>query len=253
MNKKIIGLMCGLAVVAVATVGFSAWVVGVQQTTTSGLTKVSVDTVTNDTQYLFADMGDQTISIAENKVHNRDNEKKEIIGSESVGVNENALKFSFKTLSVTLGTNATGNYKKIRIELDNSKNSFLNTTENLVGRTPDQGTWTYLAFTAVEIPFLTDTNQTSEYFTSKVDGTGYTTYELITSKINVAGGITLKLNWGTYFDNKSPVEYYNGLYKASDTISTLLTRANKATTELQKMESELEKSENKITFKLSLA
>lgn len=250
MNKKVLAVICGAAVIAVASVGFSAWVVGVQQTTTSGLTKVSVDTVTNDTQYLFADMGEQTISIAENKVHTRDSKMKEIIGSDSVGVSENALEFSFKTLSVTLGTNATGNYKKIRIELDDSENSFLNAKENLVGRTSDESGWTYLTFEAVEIPFLTDGNQTSEYFTSKVDGTGYTTYELITSKINVDGGIALKLNWGSYFDNKSPVEYYNGLYKDSDTISTLLTRANNATSELQKMKGAIEG--NSITLKLSL-
>lgn len=250
MNKKIIGLMCGLAVVAVATVGFSAWVVGVQQIETTSGASISVDVVTNDTQYLAADMSNQTIVVAEEKEQPR--KGLDIIGSDLVGVDANALKFTFTSLSVTLGENATSNYTKVVIELDKKNNNFLTTSVNKVGRNGDSRT--YLQFDKVEINFKTN----STYFTSSTKD-GYTTYTLDTSKINVTDdtdgtdGLTLKLKWGTYFNNDSPVTYYNGLHVVSDTADVLLKRANDASSELTTMKSVLEDEGNKITFKLSLA
>ena len=245
MNKKIVALMCSLAVVAVATVGFSAWVVGVQQTETTSKASISVDTVTNDTQYLTADMSGQKIIVAEENEHVRDG--LEIIGSESIGVDSNALKFTFTSLSVTLGNNSSSSYTKVIIELDENKNNFLTTTTNLVGR--EGNSWTYLKFNKVEVSF----KDNSTFFTSKSEN-GYTTYTLDTSKVNIADGLSLKLSWGTYFgENKSPVEYYNGLNSGSDSTDVLLMRANNASSELTTMKNVLENSENKITFKLSLA
>ena len=245
MNKKIVALMCSLAVVAVATVGFSAWVVGVQQTETTSKTSISVDTVTNDTQYLTADMSGQKIIVAEENEHVRDG--LEIIGSESIGVDSNALKFTFTSLSVTLGNNSSSSYTKVIIELDENKNNFLTTTTNLVGR--EGNSWTYLKFNKVEVSF----KDNSTFFTSKSEN-GYTTYTLDTSKVNIADGLSLKLSWGTYFgENKSPVEYYNGLNSGSDSTDVLLMRAKNASSELTTMKNVLENSENKITFKLSLA
>lgn len=247
MNKKIVALMCSLAVVAVATVGFSAWVVGVQQTETTSKTSISVDTVTNDTQYLTADMSGQKIIIAEENEHVRDG--LEIIGSESIGVDSNALKFTFTSLSVTLGNNSNSAYTKVIIELDENKNNFLTTTTNLVGR--EGKSWTYLKFNKVEVPF----KDNSTFFTSKSEN-GYTTYTLDTSKVNIDDGLSLKLSWGTYFGEEldtSPVKYYNGLNSGSDSTDVLLMRANNASSELTTMKSVLENSENKITFKLSLA
>lgn len=245
MNKKIVALMCSLAVVAVATVGFSAWVVGVQQTETTSKTSISVDTVTNDTQYLTADMSGQKIIIAEENEHVR--EGLDIIGSESIGADSNALEFTFTSLSVTLGEKSNSSYTKVIIELDADNNDFLTTKTNLVGREGDS--WTYLKFTEVEVPF----KGSSTFFTSNSEN-GYTTYTLDTSKVNIDNGLSLKLSWGTYFgENKSPVEYYNGLNSGSDSTDVLLMRANNASSELTTMKSVLENSENKITFKLSLA
>lgn len=248
MNKKIVILMSSLAVIAVATVGFSAWVVGVQQTETTSKTSVSVDVVTNDTQYLTADMSGQEIIIAEEKEHVR--EGLDIIGSESIGADSNALEFTFTSLSVTLGNNSSSSYTKVIIELDADNNDFLTTKTNLVGR--EGVSRTYLKFTKVEVPFI----GSSTFFTSNSEN-GYTTYTLDTSKVNIDHGLSLKLSWGTYFEveneNKSPVEYYNGLNSGSDSTDVLLMRAKNASSELTTMKSVLENSENKITFKLSLA
>ena len=247
MNKKIVALMCSLAVVAVATVGFSAWVVGVQQTETTSKTSISVDTVTNDTQYLTADMSGQEIIIAEENKHVR--EGLDIIGSESIGADSNALEFTFTSLSVTLGNNSSSSYTKVIIELDADNNDFLTTKTNLVGR--EGNSRTYLKFTKVEVPFKGN----STFFTSKSEN-GYTTYTLDTSKVNIDDGLSLKLSWGTYFGEEldtSPVKYYNGLNSGSDSTDVLLMRANNASSELTTMKSVLEDSENKITFKLSLA
>ena len=248
MNKKIVILMSSLAVIAVATVGFSAWVVGVQQTETTSKTSVSVDVVTNDTQYLTADMSGQEIIIAEENEHVR--EGLDIIGTESIGVDSKALEFTFTSLSITLGANSNSSYTKVVIELDADNNDFLTTKTNLVGREGDS--WTYLKFTEIEVPF----KGSSTFFTSNSEN-GYTTYTLDTSKVNIDDGLSLKLSWGTYFDkkneNKSPVEYYNGLNSGSDSTDVLLMRAKNASSELTTMKSVLENSENKITFKLSLA
>lgn len=248
MNKKILSILSGVALVSVATVGFSSWVIGLQNTETQAGVSVSVDTVINDTQYLSATLSTKNIYVAENKEHLR--VENDIIGTTNsseeglLGVNENALTFSFSEITVTLGDNASNEKNenvigvKISLPISNEYNSFLIPGKDYLNRGVEVSQLNYLNFVEKTLSLEND-------FNTPTINTGYKTYELKDESSS------FKLDWGSFFDGNNPVTYYNGLYNAeSDNLSTLLTRSNNAYTELKEMNSSL--TGQTLTFMLSL-
>ena len=253
MNKKVLKIVCGFAVVSLGTVGFSAWIVGLQQKETSSATTIKVDTVTNDTQYLSATSEKQTIVVAERSVPESNSgiiTAKDLSKEDSpsgLTIDGNALKFSFDSINVLLSKDAqTANkFTGVKIELDDTANSFLETTVNNVGRSASES-WSYLTFEPVTLTF--DKN-----FTLVQPGNdGYIEYTLNTSTINGEAKDTTKLSldWGTYFNGESPVTYYNSIDRSGKDTSELITLIKNVNSELTTMGKEL--NNKKITFKLSL-
>lgn len=243
MNKKIIATMCGLAIVAIATVGFSAWVVGIQDTETTSDVSVAVDVVTNDTQYISAELSSKQIVIAEKEAHERI--ETDIIGanqndSDGLKVDANALKFSFDKIEVVLGDDVGASKTGVKISLDTeSKNEFLVTTNDLIGRSSGVS-WTYLEFKPVTLTL-------AEHFTLDSSNEGYTIYKLNNEKLSLDD---FSLSWGTYFSNGSPVKFYNGLYNEEDDVSVLLERSKNASKELNSMYTTL--NSNTLVFDITL-
>lgn len=253
MNKKVLKVICGCAVISVATVGFSAWIVGLQQSETSSATTVNVDTVTNDTQYLSASSANQKIVIAETSVPESNSgiiTAKDLSKGDSpsgLTIDGNALKFSFDSINVLLSekTQTDNNFTGVKIELDDTANSFLETTVNNVGRIGSES-WSYLTFKPVTLTF-------AKNFTLVEPGNdGYIEYTLNKSTINGEAEDTTKLSldWGTYFDDGSPVTYYNSIDRSGKDTSELITLIKNVNNELTTMNNEL--NNKKITFKLSL-
>ena len=250
MNKKVLKIVCGFAVVSLGTVGFSAWIVGLQQSETSSETTINVDTVTNDTQYLSASSANQKIVIAETSVPEsnsgiitaKDLSKED--PSSGLTIDGNALKFSFDSINVLLSekTQTDNNFTGVKIELDDTANSFLETTVNDVGRSGSES-WSYLTFTPVTLTF-------AKNFTLVKPGNDE--YTLNTSTINGEAKDTTKLSldWGTYFNGESPVTYYNSIDRSGKDTSELITLIKNVNSELSSMNSTL--NGKKITFKLSL-
>lgn len=251
MNKKIIGLMCGLAVVAVATVGFSAWVVGVQQTETTSGVNLSVDAVTSETQYLTASAENQTITIGENTIPDSAGiiTVKDLT-DESLGIaiDTNALKFSFDSIDVLLSNDVTS-YKGVQIELDSNDNSFFTVEDdyNILKeqRTAgNEGTFKYLDFDPVILSFASN-------FDKSMELDGYTKYSLKSSSINNGEGTTsLSLKWGNFFDSKSPVTFYNQINRDDKDVNALIQLIDDINDELDAMINAL--SGQTVTFRLSL-
>lgn len=251
MNKKLVALMCSLAVVAVATVGFSAWVVGLQQTETTSGVNLTVDAVTNETQYLTASAENKTITIGENTIP----ESAGIITAKDltnkslgIAIDSNALKFSFDSIDVLLSNNVTS-YKGVKIELDSSNNNFfvVNAEDNILSdqRTlGDEETFKYLDFDPVILSFA------SNFDKNTVTG-GYTKYSLNSSSINNGEGTTnLSLKWGNFFGNKSPVTFYNQIDREGKGVDDLIKLIDNINDELGAMINALKGQT--VTFRLSL-
>lgn len=254
MNKKVLTVICSCAIVSIATVGFSAWIVGLQQRETKSQTTINVDTVvTNDIQYLTATSASQTIVVAEQKVPESNSgiiTAKDLSKEDSpsgLTIDGNALKFSFDSIDVLLSEEAqtTNHFTGVKIELDDTANSFLTTKENKVGRSGSES-WSYLTFVPVTLTF-------NKNFTRVEPGNdGYVEYNLNKSTINGETEDTTKLalSWGSYFNGDSPVDYYNSIDRSSKSTTDLITLVENVNSELSIMNSTL--NGKTITFKLSL-
>lgn len=256
MNKKVLKIVCGFAVVSLGTVGFSAWIVGLQQKETNSNATINVDTVTNDTQYLSASADDQAIIVAESTIPETNSgiiAAKDLSGEEgsNIGlkIDRNALKFSFDSINVLLSKEAQtkNNYSGVKIELAKDKNSFLNTDYFKVERTNgESGSWSYLTFKPVTLTF-------AKNFTLVTPGNdGYIEYTLNKSTINGEAEDTTKLSldWGTYFNGGSPVNFYNTLETSNKSTAELIKLIANINNELTMMNTNL--NNKTITFKLSL-
>lgn len=230
-NKIIAACASVFAVISVATVGFATWLVGVTQKSLGLGVETQVDSVQNETQYVEAKVAAGTkITVAEKEEHERTG--KNIVGASAneggaaIQVDANALTFSFESITVRIGDNATTPPTKVVITLDDEKSTVNQVTDNKMGtkyRSALTGTpnyWTYLKLDPVTLTL-------AENFVAQ-DNESYTTYTLEDDFKKI------QLGWGTFFNNKNPVAYYNGLV-GSETFEDLLVMSDHASAELTKM------------------
>lgn len=233
-NKIIAACASVFAVISVATVGFATWLVGVTQTSFGLGVQTQVDNVQNETQYVEAKVAEGTkITVAEKEAHIRTG--KNIVGASAndgeaaIQVDKNALTFSFESVTVKIGKNATTPPTKVVITLNDEKSTVnqVTKTENLMTETyrpalEEGNYWTYLALEPITLTLSTDFDSKSS------DSDTYTTYTLKEGKKLV------QLSWGTFFGNKNPVAYYNGLVNNQE-FDKLLEMSEHASAELKKM------------------
>lgn len=251
-NKIIIGAISAFTLVSVATIGFSSWVIGVQQqeVDVEGL-KLSVDTVENDSVFLEVSLpANETVKICEPSKVTR-TETTDIVGtsdstaSGGIGYSEDAMKFSLQTITLRVGKNVSSEKiptgVKFTLPSEEGKNTFNTVKTNEFASSEVDGwqdktgrsgsSWTYLALeTTIALTEFTSDSETNS-------SASYTTYTLEDKQ--------LTLLWGSFFgnasvsgENKKPTDFYNGLYnEASPTPSfdILMEAATKATTELKAM------------------
>lgn len=230
-NKIIAACASVFAVISVATVGFATWLVGVTQKSLGLGVETQVDSVQNETQYVEAKVAAGTkITVAEKEERKRTG--KNIVGASAnegeaaIQVDANALTFSFKSITVRIGDNATTPPTKVVITLDDEKSTVNQVTDNKMGtkyRSALTGTsnyWTYLKLDPVTLTL-------AENFVAQ-DNESYTTY---TQEDDFK---KIQLGWGTFFNNNNPVAYYNGLV-GSETFEDLLVMSDHASAELTKM------------------
>ncbi|MBO8427217.1 MAG: hypothetical protein IAC58_01495 [Firmicutes bacterium] len=254
-NKIIIGAISAFTLVSVATIGFSSWVIGVQQqeVDVEGL-QLSVDTVENDSVFLDVTLpAEETVKICEPSKVTR-TETTDIVGtsdttsSGGIGFAADAMTFSLDTITLRVGKNVssanTPKGVKFTLSKEDGKNTF-NTVktnefassedgwEDKTGRTGSS--WTYLALeTTIALTEFTNDSETNS-------SASYTTYTLEDKQ--------LTLLWGTFFgnatvsgQNKKPTDFYNSLYKAAEpapSFDILMEAATKATTELKAMNTKM--------------
>ena len=249
MKKKflLMGLI-GLTTISLAGVGFATWVVGVQKKEMDTKLQVDVDDTQNDSIIVQATMATEKLIVAQNAKVTR--ETGDIIGTSegTIGYSENALKFTLKNITYMVGNAATARPTNLHIELDNTKNTFNQTTTEFI-KDKDSSTkytrealtagnsWNYLSF-STDIP-LTEMgpNLNASDTTAK-----YEKYVIAEKEFVIS--------WGTYFGNNMPTKFYNDKYKAEQDADFLFSSGDYVTKELQAMKDAF--ASKTVTISLSL-
>lgn len=267
-SKLVLFSVIGLAAVSIGTVGFATWVVGVQKTETSLTVKALVDDTTNSSLYLDAVASEAPVKIAEKVAYPSSGEKQpydvittvtESSPSDGITVDADALKFSFTKLQFSIGEAATMP-TKLKIELlkgvDENVANKVSSENNKLGSSLRGGTsWNYLSFDyTYTLSTTLDTNLIDENKVLKITespetGKSYKTYAIENK--------TFTFDWGSFFNSKSPVNYYNGLAEtiwdgeSTNKVEKLFNLADSAHAEIKQMKTALTAENVVLNVKLS--
>ena len=252
-SKLVLFSVIGLAAVSIGTVGFATWVVGVQKKTESLTVTALVDNTKNSSVYLEAVVENSPVKVAETSIYptaeSQPNKWDIVTASTESGaaitVDPNALQFKFTTLQYSYGNDATIP-TKLTIELleGESDNIANKVSLNEVKRTGDRNSsWRYLKF--------------KHEYTLNTSETNLAENKLKVTEVNQDGKSFKKftvdnkiftLEWGSYFNEKNPVSYYNSLSENNiynngeviDKVSAMFTLADQAYAEIAQMNKQAE-------------
>lgn len=251
-NKKhiLIGV-CALAGVALTSVGFATWVVGVKKTKEDLKLNVEVDSVQSNTKFLSVVLtADTKLAIAERTEVNKTD--KQIVGTKKNGdggiaVSENALKFSFASITINMGKGVdNGNYStELSLKLDNAKaENAINkvasdavkfSDEDVKGkRTSSADGYTYLSYEkTITLKFGEASDTSANMIKQTEDETKpYFTYKLADSLL------AQEFAWGSLFgtvDGRTPTAFYNSIPDESASLDDLLAVSAKTYGEIEAM------------------
>lgn len=251
-NKKnvLIGV-CALAGVALTSVGFATWIVGVQRNNMDVEIKTEIDSVQSDTKYLTVVAGAEAkVQIGEDtKVEKK--KVTDIVGvgatKDGVALYSNPLKFSLQSVSLKLGIGVT-KPTKLKFELKSNKASEIGgvttaamNANNIVdasgvkledatrGTANTDGSFNYLSYSEeITLDFTSENKNMSKNETA--NNPSYETYDF---KMSALKG---QMAWGSFFNNKKPSKFYNNVYTNPNTsFDTLLDASAKANEEIEAM------------------
>lgn len=222
-GKTLSIVAASLATISIAGVGYASWVVGIQNTEVSQSIGVSVDTSSNQTVILTAELddSDKTIYLGEKKP---DTPEPEGTVVKVTGEQETDLHITFKTLKAEISTEYTatkytGIKFKIVTESGFADNKVAGTDIHL--KTAKDGTdirtaisegFSYTYFDIVDTQMLfNEANHTTANGCDVYDFT-----EALTKKK------VFNFKWGTFFgnvatdpsSNTAPSAYYNALFSS---------------------------------------
>lgn len=255
-RKWIVGGVLLFGGVALLTTGFATWAIGVNQTKQNLGTNVSVQGTVNESVKLTVTPVDMAVSISE---------------KHSLGINEIfytkdevPTDFNIKVkVVVEIGaefyeknniTNVTFDFKDSWAEGETKPEGYQEasdvTTKRNVNvpssKTHADGNYTYIDIdtetTTLTIPTLSDdhTSITGTNPNNFVLGSGSSTRK---SKVFTIEALDLKVfKWGTFFNHRTPCEYYNGLYQAG-TITSQADDVDLVYAEMNAMKAALQPSE----------
>ena len=249
-NKKnvLIGV-CALAGVALTSVGFATWIVGVQRNNMDVEINTEIDSVQSDTKYLTVVAGsDAKVQIGEaNEV--KKTKVTDIVGvgtgKDGVALYSSPLKFTLESVSLKLGIGVT-KPTHLKFELKSTKadekTGAVNMNTNNIadattvklgdatrGTANTDGSYNYLSYSE-EIKL--DFDSTSKNM-DKDDEKSNQSYETFNFQMEKLGG---QMEWGSFFNSKKPSEFYNSVYSNPDTaFDTLLDASAKANEEIKTM------------------
>lgn len=245
-RKWIMGGLAAFASVALLTTGFAVWVVGVTRTGSDNDVKIDVDTARNDNVTFEVTLSDNKIALQEAKTDTSSKEhENDFVKIENKGNEDQKTDFdvTFSQFKITMPQNRYDQVKISFNKVDESNHIVDNTVasdgdqfindESLKNKCTNRKTYFDLKDNqdGVVTWSLTDKGK----FTSEDSNSGTTTYTL--TEMN---NVTL-FQWGSFFGNKAPSEFYN---------KTLLSeKANQTTENAEKVKKELDSMYNKYVKK----
>ena len=261
-NKIIAFSVSTLAVLSVCTVGFATWLVGVQKTSEDVKVTAQVDDTKNNQSVFLSAAITEGIKLAEAAGTGSDAGQYKIIEATQGSINtvdEDYLGFEFSELKLTMSAeDFVGKPDAIKISLpvysagtvEFNKANTVTTNEFSEHGKREGISWSYVSFSEVILDLAT-------YFDEKPSSVeGFKEYTIKTEKNDFT------FTWGTFFDkealeNKSPVNFYNSLYTdadfkeggayfGKDKFDVLFKASQKATKELEAMETNLKELTLKV-------
>lgn len=262
-NKKMLISLISIATVALGSVGFATWIIGVQKKTTDvGNLKVETDDVKNNSIFLTATLpkgasiafGETTDKVENGKLANLDQYLKK----------DKAMKFDFASIQYKVGTEVKTKPAKLKMELVTSitKNAsnYVNEDKNKFNniRTGENFQYVYY-YEVIDLNSEANGNVTVDRTDPNI--------ETYTFKDTALKNHTFK--WGTFFGNNwsngvlegtdakeySPLTYYNEVIcedVSDNNFETLTDYASKATAEIKQMKQDLETPGTTFTITLTL-
>lgn len=264
-NKKILISLISIATVALGSVGFATWIIGVQKTSTDvGNLKVETDEVKNNSIFLTASLPtNATIAFGETG----DAVKNGILANlEQYVLTENRkpMQFDFASIQYKVGKEVTNKPAKLKMELvtstDKNASNYVTTDKNKFETIRTGANFQYVYYyEEVELKTGEGGNVTLNETDPNID--------IYTFNDAALKGHTFK--WGSFFGNNfvngtlqgtdakeySPLTYYNEVIckdANNDDFETLTDYASKATAEVKQMKADLQGSGATFTITLTL-
>ena len=222
INKKLPIIVAGLSAIALGTVGFSTWILGVTNKTDTLGTTVNVETVKNrsidfkmtiNPENATINLGDGSVSQGEGGIASEGTADLEITANAIIKVTGDYLddNTSFTNITYAWGDKAAPIATENKFSNKRVGTNFINfpAVSNLSNLTKE----------AIN-------NATNSSTTGKVNNTGAGTIDWSVNKdtaINtytLTGSFDLSFTWGDYFDNKetedsiTPIDFYKSLETA---------------------------------------
>ena len=238
-RKWIMGGLAAFASVALLTTGFAVWVVGSNKTADKGDVDVTVDTAENNSIIFTFNLGaDKSIELKERTATTDGH----IINTKADDVATDPLKITYDQSTVKYGRSYDFKFKSIQFSIleptEEEKAEFASvkvTESKLTGA----GKRTGAEFTYIEAPKAIDIS------------TLVATEAGNTKTLSIPAG-SLEFSWGSFFENVSPVTFYNEKYKDVIDDEALTTAADEITTELDNMRNNFLKADGNNFKKIKL-
>lgn len=223
-RKWVVGGAVIFAAAALLTTGFATWIVGAQNNLSTGNVNVSVDTAENNFLEFDFDIAttgehfDHEISLSESKETYDAKHTGDVISLKEGDYLVDPLKIE-GTITISVGKSYLKNNKLTGISYailekdagDDSEASVGAATENnLLAKTELIGE--ALRPTSADYTYLREP-ETTTFATAITEGSDTAGWTVTTSgdmTILKKTAFAVDFRWGSFFDNKSPFEYYNG-------------------------------------------
>lgn len=249
-RKTVLGAVLGFGAVALLTTATATWIISVNQLTDNGEVSVTVDTVQNNA--ITLEVGTASIKLAETEVISGDHL---VVTSDAALGN---LTAEFDSIKLTCGKSV----------IDNNENITINTYISYDGGA------NALNLADDEDDVTNTRNPSADGLPYTVNGDHWTYVDLATENITIptagssenddgsytvlASGENLKVqfDWGSFFNKKSPANYYNSIFKNGGDNSSLsqatVEDAANIESELTAMHTALDGKKITVTFEVVL-
>ena len=256
-NKILLSCSIGFAVVSLSTVGLATWLIGLQNNeVVLNNINVVVDGISDETSYLNIKVADDDNGINISDTINAE------VAPETGGVSldgepNNDFEVKLSSFDIVYSKDAKFNSLNIDVKLDNKEfpvatlsgstitfpDESSTTTTDYFGRSGKS--LTFIDFVD-KTSFTQEADLTSNGYTSVPDYDGYKFFKK--SNTSEKDYQSFEFTWGSIFENKSPIEYYNKKIKSAENTDTKLNMLNQVKVEL----SQLNKLFNGKTIKITV-